>query len=203
MKELTRTVTLIKEDKYSIIKILSIISILTAIDLLSKYFFWSILGFEDLSVPFISGYFDWFVTPHKGHSFEPFLSDYKNHWFSIIATFFLISLFAYALFFKIKKIALFCIVLIVAGGFSNMFDKIYNYNATNIVCSIQQSSGYHSVCFNIADIYALIGFTLGFIVNAYYFIAHFFDKPYLRFLALFPILVSTPIFAFDWLISSF
>ena len=203
MKELTRTVTLIKEDKYSIIKILSIISVLTSIDLLSKYFFWNTLGFEYVSIPFISGYFDWFVTPHLGNSFEPFSSDYKNHWFSIIAMSFIISLFAYSLFFKIKKIAIFCVILIVSGGLANIIDKIYNYNATNIVCSIQQSSGYHSVCFNIADIFVLVGFTVGFIFNAYYFLTHFFYKPYLRFLALSPILVSTPIFAFDWLISSF
>jgi lipoprotein signal peptidase len=203
MKELTRTVTLVMEDSTTIIKIFSIIFVLTAIDLLSKYLFLQSLGFQDISVPFIVGYFDWFVTPHAGHSFEPFMSDYKNHLFSIIATFFLIFLFAYGLFFKIKKVAVFCIILIVSGGFSNMFDKMYNYNATNIICSIQQSSGYQSACFNLADIYVLIGITVGFIVNAYYFSTHFIDKTHMRFFVLLPFLIGTPLVSFNWLIHSF
>lgn len=192
MNELTRIVTLIKQDRLSNIKISFLIFILTTLDLLSKSILLKKLGFEDQQSTFIFGYFNWFVTPHAGHSFSLFESDVQNHWLTVFTILFITSLLSYPLLFKIKKIAIFCLVLIVSGAVSNVIDKVYNYNATNIMCSIQQSSGLHSVCFNIADFYILIGVSIGLIANAYYLSQHIFKSISLKILFLIPFVVLVP-----------
>lgn len=205
MSTLTRNVKidLQLEDPKKVLKIFSLVSILLLIDLFSKYIYWYILGMEERNIPILKGYVDFFVTPHVGHTISLFPTDYYNHITTLITILFITSLFIYPLFFKIKKIAVFCLIIIAAGGLANLIDKFYNYNATNIMCSIQQSSGLHSVCFNIADFYSLIGISIGFIVNFYYILSYFIINKYYKLILLFPISFYTFNWFFNWLISSF
>lgn len=191
------------EDPKQILKIFGLISILLAIDLFSKYIYWFLLGMEDRNIPILTGYVDLFVTPHEGHTISIFMSDLNNHISTLTVILFLTLLIMYPLLFKIKKIILFCLVIISAGGLANLLDKFYNYNATNIMCSIQQSSGLHSVCFNIADFYSLIGISIGFIVNFYYVLSYFILNTHLVYILLIPFSYFTFNLFFSWLISSF
>lgn len=203
MNSLKRTVILIKQDKFSHIKISIIIFLLATLDLLSKLIAFKILGFEGQESAFIMGYFDWFVTSHIGNSFELFKSDISNHWLTVFLISFLTVILYYPLLFKIKKIAVYCLIFIISGSIANVIDKIYNQDATNIMCTIQQSSGYHSVCFNIADLYILIGFTVGFIANLYYFSTHIAESRLSRIAMITPFILVTPLFSFNWLIEGF
>lgn len=205
MSNLTKNVKidLQMEDPKKILKIFSLITILLAIDLFSKYIYWMLLGMEERNIPILSGYLDFFVTPHEGHTISFFMNDLYNHISTLITIFFITTLFIYPLFFKMKRIILFCLVIISAGGLANLVDKFYNYNATNIMCSIEQSSGLHSVCFNIADFYSLIGISVGFIVNFYYVLNYFILNSHLIYIILIPFSFYTFNWFFYWLISSF
>jgi signal peptidase II len=203
MKGLTRNVILQKEDSVVTLKIFILIFAFTFIDLFSKFIYLNLLGMEKNEFPLLEGYVNWFVTPHLGHTFTLFSKDIYNHLLTIFFLLFITLLFVYPLFFKIKKIAIFCLTMIVAGGLGNLIDKAYNYNATNIFCSIQQSSGYNNICFNIADFYVSIGVTLGLIFNFYYIISHYTDKKHIILLWLLPISLGIFVFCFRWLVFAF
>lgn len=203
MKGLTRNVILQKEDSVVTLKIFILIFAFTFIDLFSKFIYLNLLGMEKNEFPLLEGYVNWFVTPHLGHTFTLFSKDFNNHLLTISFLLFIICLFMYPLFFKIKKIAIFCLVLIVAGGLGNLIDKAQNYNATNILCSVDQVSGLNNICFNIADFYVSFGISLGLILNFYYLLINFTANKIIMTFLLTPLSIGIFIFSFKWLVFGF
>lgn len=178
------------------------VSFFAFLDLFSKYYAIKLLGYEK-GVSFIPNLFDWVVTKHIGSSFTISHQEVVNHYFSILV----VALLTLFIFFLISqnfpRIAKGCLVLIAAGGVANMVDKIYNSEATNIICSIEQASHMYSICFNAADLFVGIGLTVGFIYNFYYVFKLTIKNTFWRNLALFPFIASTPFLFFHWLIFSF
>ncbi len=203
MEGLTRTVTLQKEDSIVTLKIFFLIFAFTFIDLFSKFIYLNTLGMETHEFPLVEGYINWFVTPHLGHTFNLFSEDFYNHLLTIFFILFIILLFAYPLFFKIKKIAIFCLTMIVAGGLGNLIDKVHNFNATNILCSVNQLSGLNNICFNIADFYVSLGIFIGLVFNFYYLLTHYTKNNIILSAFLIPISIGIFLFSFRWLVFAF
>ena len=177
--------------------------LLAGIDLYSKYYFVELLGREKFTIPFIDGYFYWYVTEHIGHAFEPFKTDSENNLLSLMIISGLLVVTSFFLLLRFPPFARFCLILIVSGGLANLIDKIYNINATNIMCSVQQSSGIYSVCFNLADFFVIFGVIFGLVYNFYFFIRIVTKNNALRLISISPVFVLLHLWMFDWLISSF
>ena len=130
-------------------------------------------------------------------------TDSENNLLSLMIISGLLVVTSFFLLLRFPPFARFCLILIVSGGLANLIDKIYNINATNIMCSVQQSSGIYSVCFNLADFFVIFGVIFGLVYNFYFFIRIVTKNNALRLISISPVFVLLHLWMFDWLISSF
>lgn len=179
------------------------IFVLACTDLWSKYFLIWHFEFDKVILPFINGYFDFMLTEHMDETLQINANDLDNYVLTMFVIASIVLILSFMLTLNFDRYAKFFMMLVIAGGIGNFIDKYFSFNATNIMCSIQQSSGYHSICFNIADFFIIFGVMFALIYNVYFFLKITVKNTIYRFFALTPVLILMPYFMFGWLINSF
>ncbi len=203
MEELKKTLNIEPKIKSSFFLYMTFIFILTFLDLISKYYLIWNFDFDTVIYQLLNGYFDIILTEHIDEKIIISSSDLDNYTMTMFVIASLIIVLSCTLTLNFDKFAKLCMALIISGGLGNFIDKLFSFNATNIMCSIQQSSNLHSVCFNIADFFIIFGVTFAFLYNIYFFLNIVIKKEKFRFALFFPFLIFIPYYMFAWLINSF